>query len=88
MPNPADQLSWLLRDAIADARDAGLGDLARLLEETTSTAYTTSSEYFGETGEAIVAFLRNGGASVPPALIVKLKTCLEYVQLVWPTIRA
>ena len=84
MAESVEHFSTLLREAIADARAAGLGHLASLLEQTSSSAYTTSSEFFGETGQAIVEFLRAGGKSVPRALVAKLTTCLQYVQGVWP----
>jgi hypothetical protein len=87
MTGKIENFSSLLREAIADARAAGLGDLANLLEQTSSSAYTTSSEFFGETGQAIVEFLHAGGKAIPPALVAKLTTCLQYVQGVWPSIR-
>jgi hypothetical protein len=87
MTSQVDNFTALLREAITDARLAGFGDLADLLQQTSSAAYTTSSEFFGETGQAIVEFLRAGGESVPPALVAKLTKCLQYVQGVWPSIR-
>ena len=77
----------LLREAIADARAAGLVSLADSLELRSSAAYTTSSELLGETGLAIIEFLRVGGAKVQPAVAAKLQECLQQVQRVWPELR-
>ena len=77
----------LLWEAIVDARAAGLVSLADSLESRSSAAYTTSSELLGETGRAIVEFLRVGGAKVQPAVAAKLQECLRQVQRVWPELR-
>ena len=87
MSSHGESFSTLLREAIVDARAAGLGDFADLLEQASSSAYTTSSEFLGASGQAIVEFLQVGGKAVPPALVAKLTACLEYVQGVWPCIR-
>ena len=78
----------LLREAIAEARAVGLGDLAEALEHVSLATYTTSSELFGETGRAIAAFLHAGGKAVPPDVAAKLTICLQHIQAVWPGIRA
>ena len=78
----------LLREAIADARAAGLGNLADVLEQASLASCTTSSELLSAIGQAIVGFLRAGGEAVPPTLVAKLNTCLQHVQVVWPGIRA
>jgi len=75
----------LLREAIAEARAAGL--VTDSLESRSFAAYTTSSELLGETGQAIVDFLQAGSANVPPAVAAKLQACLRQVQRVWPEIR-
>jgi hypothetical protein len=77
----------LLREAIAEARAAGLESLADSLESRSFAAYTTSSELLGETGQAIVEFLRTANAKVPPTVADKLKECLRQVQRLCPEIR-
>jgi hypothetical protein len=87
MARPVDDYRPLLREAIAEARAAGLGHLADPLEETSLAAYTTSSELMGETGRAIVGFLRAGGDTVPAEVATKLTACLRHIRTVWPDIR-
>ena len=82
-----EDFSLLLRGAIAEARSAGLVNPADALEARASVAYTTSSEFLGEVGQAIVTFLSEGDAAVPPAAVDKLDRCLLQVQRVWPEIR-
>ena len=77
----------LLREAIAEVRAAGLDSLADSLESRCFSAYTTSSELLGETGQAIAEFLTTTNAKVPSSATTKLKECLRQVQLVWPAIR-
>lgn len=77
----------LMREAIAEARAAGLESLANSMESRSFAAYTTSSELLGDTGQAIVEFLQAGNAKVPPTVAAKLKECLRQVQRVWPEIR-
>ena len=77
----------LLREAISEARAAGLAPLANSLESRSFAIYATSSELLGETGQAIVAFLRAGGTQVPQSIAAKLQLCLAQVQRIWPGIR-
>jgi hypothetical protein len=77
----------LLREAIAEARANGLASLAESLDSRSSAVYATSSELLGETGQAIVEFLRAGGTKVQPTVAAKLQECLRQVQRVWPEIR-
>ena len=76
-----------LQQAIDESRAAGLGAAVRELEETARAAYTTSSEYFGEIGEAIARFLKSNGPDVPPATMIKFRRCLAEVGKVWPIYR-
>jgi len=87
MANEVKDFYPLLREAIAEARASGLVSLADSLESHSSAAYATSSELLGETGQAIVEFLRLGGADVQPAVAAKLQECLRQVQRVWPELR-
>lgn len=73
-----------LRQAIAESRAAGLDLSARELEGTVFAAYTTSSEYLGEVGEAITHFLKLNGRDLPPATVAKFHYCLAVVGKVWP----
>jgi hypothetical protein len=87
MEHHVDDFFPLLREAIAEARSAGLTDLADRLESRALAAYTTSSELLGEIGKAILAFLQAGGESVPPSVAGNLNACLLHVQRVWPHLR-
>ena len=49
-------VSPALRQAIRLAREAGLNESATELETRAFAAYTTSSEWLGEVGEAILEF--------------------------------
>ena len=74
----------MLRAAIAEARAAGLEPSASSLETRAFSAYTTSSELLGETGDAILEFLRTAGDAVPPPVAEKLKRCMAEIRKVWP----
>jgi hypothetical protein len=76
-----------LQQAIDESRAAGLDTALRELEETADAAYTTSSEYFGEIGQAIARFLKSNGQDVPPATMSKFRRCLAEVGKVWPKYR-
>jgi hypothetical protein len=73
-----------LRAAIAEARAAGLADSASQLEEQAFAAYATSSEWLGEAGLAIKAFLASAGSALPQSVAEKLNVCLVEVHKVWP----
>jgi hypothetical protein len=73
-----------LRQAIKLAREAGLKESATKLEERAFAAYTTSSEWLGEVGEAILQFRAREGQSVPPDVAELLDQCLREVGKVWP----
>lgn len=76
-----------LQQAIHESRAAGLDAAVRELEQAASAAYTTSSEYLGEIGEAIAQFLKSNGHHLPPATVAKLHRCLAQVGKVWPKYR-
>jgi len=76
-----------LRQAMDESRAAGLDPAVRELEQTVSAAYTTSSEYLGEVGEAIARFLKMNAHRVPPAAVAKFHRCLAEVGKVWPKYR-
>jgi hypothetical protein len=80
-------LSGLLSEAMAEIRDAGLSEEARVAYEKCFAAYSTSSEWLGEVGEAVTALLRDHGASLPEATKDKLRICLKEVGKVWPKYR-
>ncbi len=75
----------LLRRAIEQAREAGLAQSAADLEDHALAAYTTSSEWLGEVGEAILRFRAREGDRVPAPVIDLLNQCLVEVGKVWPT---
>jgi len=73
-----------LRQAVQLARNAGLTDSAAELEKRSFAAYTTSSEWLGEVGEAIVQFRWREGKRVPAEAAKLLDECLREVGKVWP----
>jgi|KBSSwiStaDraftv2_1062776.scaffolds.fasta_scaffold390138_2 hypothetical protein len=74
----------LLRAAIAEARAAGFGEAAAVLESKVLAAGTTSSELLGTVGAAIVEFLAATGPALPAHVADKLGRCLGEVRKVWP----
>jgi hypothetical protein len=87
MASPRADVSELLRQAIRDARAAGLGPAADELQERTSAAFTSSSELLGEMGLAVEHFLRRERGKVPADVEEKLRACLAAVRRVWPRLR-
>ena len=73
-----------LRQAIKLAREAGLTESATELEERAFAAYTTSAEWLGEVGEAILQFRAREGKRVPADVAELLDQCLTEVGKVWP----
>jgi hypothetical protein len=73
-----------LRQAIKLAHEAGLTESATKLEERVSAACTTSSEWLGEVGEAILQFRAREGSRVPADVAELLDQCLREVGKVWP----
>lgn len=73
-----------LRQAIKVAREAGLTDSATELEARAFAAYTTSSEWLGEVGDAILQFRARAGERVPANVTELLDLCLVEVGKVWP----
>ena len=73
-----------LRQAIKLARETGLTESATRLEERALATYTTSSEWLGEVGEAILQFRAREGKRVPTEVAKLLDQCLREVGKVWP----
>lgn len=71
----------LLREAILEARAAGLGAEAADLEQTCFAAFTTSSEMLQEHGLAIRRFLKAAGRALPLSTKKKLRACLTETEL-------
>jgi hypothetical protein len=82
-----DDLGPRLKHAIMLARKAGLTASAADLEKRTSATYTTSSEFLGEVGEAILQFRSREGKRVPAEVADLLDECLREVGKVWPAYR-
>lgn len=80
----AADLGPALRQAIQLAREAGLRESATELERRAFSAYTTSSEWLGEVGEAILQFRGREGDRVPADVTRLLEQCLAEVGKVWP----
>jgi len=65
------------------AREAGLTESATNLEERSFAAYTTSSEWLGEVGEAIMQFRSREVKRVPAEVTDLLDECLTEIGKVW-----
>ncbi len=76
----------VLKAAISEAKAAGVEPSTSQLEERAFAAYATSSEWLGEAGLAIKAFLAAPGSSLPLSVVEKLNFCLAEVRKVWPRI--
>ncbi len=73
-----------MQRAIALIREAGMTEPARELDARLSTAYTTSSEFLGELGAAIVRFREKEAGRLPPAAAELLDECQREIGAVWP----
>jgi hypothetical protein len=73
--------SPLLREAIAEAKAAGLGTAARELEQACTGVFTTSSEMLQEHGLAITRFLRATRGTLPASAEAKLVACVTETEL-------
>lgn len=76
-----------LREALAEIKAAGLVEAAAEAEGRCFAAYTTSSEWLGEVGEALSNLLREHRAALPRTAVEKLRYCLGEVAKVWPKYR-
>ena len=77
----------ILSEAMAEIRAAGPSEAATAAYDRCFGAYSTSSEWLGEVGEAVTALLSEHGASLPVATQEKLRLCLREVGKVWPKYR-
>ena len=75
-----------LREAIRLARASGLNDAADELESRCFAAYTTSSEWLGEVGFAILEFVSRTRGQIPSECERELYDCLAEVRKVWPDV--
>jgi hypothetical protein len=73
-----------LRAALSELEAAGLSRAAQHTRERCFCTYTTSSEWLGEVGEALVELLGTSGVAVPESARSKLEYCLAEVAKVWP----
>src|SRR4051812_9965379 len=74
----------LLKQAITEAKAAGLAAQATDLEQRTLLAvFTTSSEMLQEQGLAIARFLQANGDALPRRTKAKFKACLNETYLVY-----
>jgi hypothetical protein len=76
-----------LERAIRIARDAGLEDSARELEERSRAAGASAAEFLGEVGLAIVRFRAREGRRVPPEAARLLDECQREAGRAWPLLR-
>lgn len=81
------ELAQTLREAVQEARAAGLTEAASELEARVFAAYTTSSEWLGEVGTAIHEFLQRERGRIPTSVARLLDACLAEVGKVWPRYR-
>jgi len=77
----------LLREALALAREAGLGQEADALEARAFSAFTTGSEAAAEIGMAILAFRTEVGRRLPPQAALRLDACQAELGKIWPRLR-
>jgi hypothetical protein len=83
----ASDFTGTLSEAMAEIRAVGLSEEATAAYEKCFAAYSTSSEWLGEVGEALTALLREHGDSLPETTQEKLRICLREVGKVWPKYR-
>ena len=74
----------LLKEAIAEAKAAGLETAADDLEQTVFAAFTTSSELLQEHGLAIRRFLKATRGKLPASAKDKLDACLAEIDMASP----
>ena len=77
----------LLKEAIAEAKAAGLEAEARELESSAFAVFTTSSELLYEHAVAIRLFLKATRGRLPSSIKDKLRVCLIETQLAYPSWR-
>ena len=87
MPVGAD-FTGTLKQALAEVEAAGHGQAAEEARSRCFAAYTSSSEWLGEVGEAVSALLREHRGSLPETTRRKLRYCLDEVAKVWPKYRS
>ena len=76
-----------LLEGIGEAlRDAGLDSEADALDSVTSGAYTSSSEWYGDLGLALVAIRGSVARRASPITLGAIDDALELVREVWPGI--
>lgn len=81
MPNRIIDYLPLLREAIAEARSAGLGAAAAELDRSAAASFTSSSEMLQEHGLAIRRFLKATQRSLPQSIKSKLQVCLLETEM-------
>ncbi len=73
-------------ELIIKLRVHGFGECADEIAMLMSSAWTTSSEFIGELGQAVLRFQRTH-LSVSADLQDALDHCMREVRIVWPDIR-
>ena len=86
MDEIADFTPWL-REVVDAAKCTGLRSAALELESRAFAAYTTSSEWLGETSEAIALFRSQTKGSLPLDIEAKLRACDTEISKVWPALK-
>lgn len=71
------------RDLAVELRANGNVEYALALEILISTVWTSSSEYVGELGLAVVSY-RNSCRSLPEPAELLVRACMQEVGKVWP----
>jgi len=82
-----DDFTPTLRKAISEVRSLGFIEAADSLERSIFSAYTTSSEWLGESGQAITSFLNAHNSELPTSLVSEFNICLIEIAKVWPKYR-
>jgi hypothetical protein len=73
-------------ELVIKLREHGFGESANEIATLTGSAWTTSSEFIGELGRAVLRFQREHPA-VSTDLRDALDRCTREVRIVWPDIR-
>ncbi len=73
------------RELVAELRAIGSIDSATAIEDVMSSGWTSSSEYIGELGKAVLSYKRPG-ASMPGSVVPLVMACMREVRKVWPDI--
>ena len=81
------EISPYIRTLVKNAVEVGCEREAIELKEAESAAYTTSSEYLGEVGGALIKFWDSIGCKMPESSELTARKCLNEIKKVWPNFK-